>query len=587
MTLLIGAFLLTLPLVVLPGNDDPSSLPQAAWLQIAVPLLWSAWFATRDPRSRLPRPTFLWPLGLFLAWSALSILWVDDAFAAVQVLLRWSAAAGLGALVARSVTTLPKARRLLATLFWASVLVSVAGLLQHLGGWDGIPQAFPPAGTLSNKNVAAGFVAAMTPLGVLAFANAATPAMAAILAVSVGSTLAFVFHAGCRSADLALVIQFLAGVWLMQRYGLEMPWTRARRVALTMGVIAFVLLMLMAPPAAGPLLPIPHLQPNGSGTSPADVVAREQRAASSAAIRLGVWRHTIEMIRSAPWFGSGLGSFEARYPRFASAGVDGIAADQKVESAHNDYLQLAAEQGLLGAALFTWVVVASLRTGAAAFREGGPHARAILSAAALAFTGLLVHAAFFPTAQQPAALAAAATFAGIVGQRSERDLANPAPGPVRAGSALIARLGLASSLLVFLIMSARGLAQIRADRHILEMARAEIREDWPLAAREGLVARRLNPGRVDSRFGTASALLRLGRPAEAARLLEELVAAQPHNANALGNLGIAYGVQGDLSRAASCFERLLRLRPEDEVARRNLRYLQSQTTVAPKDRSMP
>jgi O-antigen ligase len=65
----------------------------------------------------------------------------------------------------------------------------------------------------------------------------------------------------------------------------------------------------------------------------------------------------LEMVRARPFSGFGLGTFEAVYPAFAS-----FDTGQRVNHAHNDYAEFAAEGGLPLLALFLTVVFWSLRT---------------------------------------------------------------------------------------------------------------------------------------------------------------------------------------------------------------------------------
>ena len=577
---LIAAFLLTLPLIFMVGNDDVASLPQTMWLQVAVPLLLIARYLTQEGSEPFRAPHALRPAIAFLGWSALSVLWAADPFAAESVIFRWLAAAGLAFLIANTVESAVDARRLLMALFWASVVVSGLGLLQHLGGWTGIPQAYPPAGTLANKNVAAGFVAVMAPLGVAAFTAATTGV--SVIALSMGMALAFVFQTGCRAAMLALIVQAAVALFLIPLRDVPSRWPRAKWRALAAGAVAFVWLASMTPSASsrdqggtsellfGTARPVlrflsgaPALWESESPEGPSPLA----RAERSVNIRLGVWGNTLEMIRSNPVAGVGIGNFPVNYPRFASETPDGTRIDQRVESAHNDYVELVAELGWLGAGLFGWLLLAAVRTMASSNRRGGDEGLGL--AIGLGLLGLLVLAALSPTAHQPVFLVAVATFVGVCSRPRTR-LVDPAPNRQEARAPFGYTLGLAGASASLVVASFWGVAQIRADRHVLTMAYAEAREDWPAVVEEGLIARGLSPGRMDSRFATASALLQLGRTREAADMLEELAAVDPYNANALGNLGIAYTTLGDGERARTCFERVLSLRPDDAFARTQL-----------------
>ena len=76
--------------------------------------------------------------------------------------------------------------------------------------------------------------------------------------------------------------------------------------------------------------------------------------------RSDLWAETIPLIRAYPVFGCGLGGYETAFSRFKISGV--LVTD---DFAHNDYLQLLAELGLvgfvIGAALAFSVVRTALR----------------------------------------------------------------------------------------------------------------------------------------------------------------------------------------------------------------------------------
>lgn len=588
---LIAAFLLTAPLVVLEGNDDMASLPQTVWMQIGVPLLLIARFVSREAPKR-PQSIALKLVGVFLVWAGLSLLWATDAYPGQRGLFRWIAAASLTFLIADAVESPVEARKLLLALFSASVVVSGVGLLQHLLGVTAIPQAFPPAGTLGNKNVAAGFVAVMMPVGVYAVSRARRWVF--LPAAGMGMGLAFIVHAGSRGAWLALMVQLIAAVWLLPRFGLLRRWRRGEWRAVATAAIVFVALVVRTPAsgseAHGQPMELlaatarPVLRSLGASdlasAETAAITATQERAERSIEIRLGVWRNSIAMIRSAPFLGVGLGNFTVHYPRFArSGGPDRTRIDERVDHAHNDFLEMVAELGLVGAAILAFATVGLVRV-LLGSSSGASEDRSLAATSFLGLLALGALAGVSPTFNQPAMLVAAGTFIGVALRRCvEIESAAAALAPFRGDWKGMAVLCGASAALVF--ATSWGVAEIRADRHVLTMTKAEAIHDWSVVVQAGLAARRLNPERVGPLFATATALLRLGRAEEAAGLLQELVAVDPHNANAFGNLGIAYAMLGEHKRSAVSFEQVLRLRPDDPIALERLGRIQAPTGVKP------
>ncbi|KPK99035.1 MAG: hypothetical protein AMJ95_01065 [Omnitrophica WOR_2 bacterium SM23_72] len=65
----------------------------------------------------------------------------------------------------------------------------------------------------------------------------------------------------------------------------------------------------------------------------------------STVMRLNYWRDTLRIIRAFPWTGVGLGNFDLTYSRYA----------------HNSYLQIWAEMGILGLISFLWIIIRIFR----------------------------------------------------------------------------------------------------------------------------------------------------------------------------------------------------------------------------------
>jgi len=75
----------------------------------------------------------------------------------------------------------------------------------------------------------------------------------------------------------------------------------------------------------------------------------------SATMRLNYWQDTLRIIKLHPWVGAGLGNFNLIHSRYA----------------HNSYLQLWAETGILGLIAFFWLVIAIFKSGLRALKDPG------------------------------------------------------------------------------------------------------------------------------------------------------------------------------------------------------------------------
>jgi O-antigen ligase len=107
----------------------------------------------------------------------------------------------------------------------------------------------------------------------------------------------------------------------------------------------------------------------------------------SLARRATMVRGAAHVFWAHPLAGCGLGSLVAVYPRFETF-YDGLVVDH----VHNDYMELLAEMGLLGAlcgAAFLWILFRDAKKCFAA--EQGHFSRAIHAAAITAICGLLLH----------------------------------------------------------------------------------------------------------------------------------------------------------------------------------------------------
>jgi O-antigen ligase/tetratricopeptide (TPR) repeat protein len=103
--------------------------------------------------------------------------------------------------------------------------------------------------------------------------------------------------------------------------------------------------------------------------------------------RLLTWKGTLRMALAHPWLGVGPGAFMYAYPKYAIAGY--------VQAAHENYLQILAEQGAFGLTAFLWLMGAALFTGWRALsREQAFGGRMLAIGGLASIVVLLVHSLF-------------------------------------------------------------------------------------------------------------------------------------------------------------------------------------------------
>jgi len=79
--------------------------------------------------------------------------------------------------------------------------------------------------------------------------------------------------------------------------------------------------------------------------------------ALSGQTRLYMYRNTIEMIKDNFFFGIGFGNFKYVYPRYRDRGEWALSGlNTRVEEAHNEYLQILSEVGIIGFLAFIWIL---------------------------------------------------------------------------------------------------------------------------------------------------------------------------------------------------------------------------------------
>ncbi|MGH9496994.1 MAG: O-antigen ligase family protein, partial [Candidatus Sulfotelmatobacter sp.] len=255
----------------------------------------------------------------------------------------------------------------------------------RLGGWI--------YGSYVNHNHYAGLMELLVPIPlVLALSHMLHEKERTVAGVAAAIMVGTIFLSGSRGGMIAIFVELavIAVVLLRQKKA-------TYRIALGAAAFAIVLVSM--------LVWLGGKQLSGRVSS----ISKEARTEISGGMRLSIDRDTIHMFRRKPVLGWGLGTFPVVYPEFRT-----FYTNFFVNEAHNDYLQLLAETGVLGFGLMIWFLIVLYRR---AFRKIGNWTTDVSSAVTLActlgFTGILVHSLVDFNLQIPANAAIFYVFCSI------------------------------------------------------------------------------------------------------------------------------------------------------------------------------
>jgi len=308
------------------------------------PLLWHGmvW---------LPLVLMLYALGS-MAWSHTYLAGVEAIRWFVLSLLLWL---GLNTLT----------RQNLPLLLWGihagTVVASLWLVLQFWFDLGWFTQGAPPSSTFVNRNFFAEYAVSVLPLSVYLLASQRASRWLGLLALSLALIVVALLMTGTRSALLAWLLLLPVLALILVRYRQQFTfagWSR-RNQALVSLVLAGAVLGLGSMPTDNAKIISLKTGSTALNRSFLRVTSMSDAAEfsdGSFSIRAAMWKSTARMMLANPWSGVGAGAWEVQIPLYQPRGF-GMELDFY---AHNEFLQLLSEYGVLVGGLFIAVLLAYL-----------------------------------------------------------------------------------------------------------------------------------------------------------------------------------------------------------------------------------
>jgi len=341
---------------------------------VAVAALALAWHLYGDDGNHARElGPLAWPIGAFVAWEGVSLLWTNDVRQGSIELLFFVLPFGLIAVVlARLVWSRAWVLTLYVQLALMGLIFAVIGIVQYETRnifWNPkvrVDNAYAPSGWFYRVNsvfydpsiYGRFLVVAVLASLVVVLARRGDPLWKIAATLTLGITWVGLLPSFSQSSFVALgVAVTLAAI---------LAWRR-RSVWLVGAIVVVCALAVVGSPAVRHKASLSHIT---SGRS--TLVSKGAKVAV---------HH--------PVFGVGVGGFRRAYADLAHL----RGKEPKAAASHTTPVTVAAETGFVGLALFAWLVVIALRT---AFRRLGPAFEGTARLAfGLALVAILVHSLFY------------------------------------------------------------------------------------------------------------------------------------------------------------------------------------------------
>lgn len=311
-------------------------------------------------KTKLTSSTLNFPILSFISICILSLIWSDSFFVSLKELPLFLAGPLLYFIVTNNISDERQISRILNVLIIVGSLFGIYGILQYNGidfsFWTGNLARQRVFGLFGNTNYFAEYLIIPLTIAVSLFFSTPNKLKKILLLIGIiamGVCLIVTFTRGSY-LGFSVSLIFMSLLFIISR-GKNFIKKNRKIFIIILAIVIFITFLFIIP---NPL--------NKSGTAIEKIKSRisisKLTQSYSVKRRIATWKFTALMIKEHPLFGSGIGTFKyntLKYQaEFFKQGENrSLYPYGFAEKAHNEYLQLWAEMGIIGLGIFIWLII--------------------------------------------------------------------------------------------------------------------------------------------------------------------------------------------------------------------------------------
>jgi len=322
-------------------------------------MFWALKMINREEIKFTSTPLNL-PVLSFIAICTLSLIWSDTFFTSLKELPLFLAGPLLYFVIVNNIRGEKQISRIIGAVIIVGAALGIYGIFQYndidFSFWVGNAGRMRVFGLIGSPGYFAGYLLFPLSIAIPLFfvsKNRNRKILLLIGILTIGTTLiATISRSSYAAFGLSLIFMFL--LFLLAR--------GKRFIKENKKIFIFLLIVLILAVSIF-IIPNPLNKP-GSVVSQIKVriSLKTLKNAFSSSGRIVIWKFTEIMIKDHPILGSGIGTYKYNTLRYQAKFFEqgdnrSIYSYSWADKAHNEYLQLWAELGIIGLAIFIWLII--------------------------------------------------------------------------------------------------------------------------------------------------------------------------------------------------------------------------------------